>query len=214
MKEIDAVRAVILDLLKRSQQAALKGENPGGWSLQGFGFLRFYFSNVWRLHVWDPKFAVAHVSTIHDHLQWDFESLIVSGRLMNQRYSVIDENYEGFKLEDESHPFDRYSFARIQTGPGGFIMEKGKPCILIKTAREPEDYRRGDTYRQRAHEVHESLPERGTVTLVKRDHTNAGDVANVFWPRGQEWVSAEPRSATPQEIGEILQNAIDRWDMY
>lgn len=198
MNHFDAVRAIVLDTLRRSHHAAMAGENLGAWSLQGFGMLRLYFGKRWRLHVWDQRAAYPRVSTIHDHLQWDFESLILSGRIVNQRFFMVDEPHG-----------EPYRYMRIQTGTGGFGLEDAAWCRLW--ARGPETYLVGETYRQRADEVHESRPDDGTVTLVEREHTGHGDVARVFWRPGAEWVTAEPRPATPAEIRDVVGLALERW---
>lgn len=88
------------------------------WSLQGFGMLRAYLSDrKLRLHVWNSKFAVPDVTTIHDH-PWNFESLVVAGKITNTRYRTYpcltaEEDIERQKLRS---PFVK---ARIVCGTGG-----------------------------------------------------------------------------------------------
>lgn len=49
-----------------------------------------------------------------------------------------------------------------------------------------------------------------TVTVMKKDPTG-DESARVFWPEGSEWVSAEPRRATAEEVRAITQHALQRW---
>ncbi len=55
------------------------------WSLQGFGMLRLYLSKEVRLHVWDDRYAVKNVTTIHTH-PWHFRSTVLFGELTDVLY--------------------------------------------------------------------------------------------------------------------------------
>lgn len=171
------------------------------WSVQGFGMLRLYFGQRWRLHIWDSKLAYPGVSTIHDHLQWHFESIVLSGRITNYRFQA--------SLTGLGKDAEPYRMAKIQTGPAGFKMEEGRGVFLIR--RTHEVYVAGQTYSQRNNEIHESRPDDGTVTLVERQHTDEGDIAYVFWPEGQQWVTAEPRPATKEEVAMVTSRAREVW---
>lgn len=171
------------------------------WSVQGFGMMRTYFGppdnpKEFRLNLWDSRLAVPGVSTIHDH-PWDFESIIVSGAFINQR----------FHFETD---YDRatHVYTTIKTGEGGG-MEKSptKTCILEPS--RPELYQPGDIYRQKANEIHETIYVDGCITLNQR----VGDTqhARVFWPTGTQWVDAEPRAATPVERAAAIAQALERF---
>lgn len=179
-------------LVKQILSKALSYE----WTLQGLGMLRMHFDKTWRLHVWDTRFAFPCASPIHDHIQWDLESLIVAGRMTNIRYI---EHAQG----------NQYMTQTIRAGMGCVVNDDMRPVKLL--ALSPEDYRVGDIYRQQAKEIHESRPEQGTVTLMRKEHQNDGESARVFWPAGQQWGSAEPRVATKEEVGEITSYALKRW---
>ncbi len=169
------------------------------WSIQGLGMLRLYFSTELRLHVWDSKYQVKNVSKMHNH-PWSFDSLVVAGQVSQQRY--ISNSLDGGALA--------YETSVLQCGPGGCIKTQPNTVYL---ARQPyEQYKIGDSYRQDHAEIHESSPLDGTVTLVRRVF-DAGDVdhANVYWRKGTEWVSAEPRPATQGEIRIITGYALRQW---
>lgn len=172
------------------------------WTVQGFGFLRTYFGPAdapkrYRLNLWDHRFTVPGVSTIHDH-PWDFRSVIVAGRFYNQRY----------RMTDEPGVFT-HSFTEIKTGEGGGPMKKVpyEACVLERLAMEP--YGPGDVYNQRADEIHETMFHDGAVTLNER----IGDTehARVFWPYGADWVDAMPRPATREEVSSAVLTSLRRW---
>lgn len=168
------------------------------WSLQGLGMLRMYLSKEVRLHVWDPSKSV-RLSTIHDH-PWDFTSEIVAGKITNVIYQ---------KLNSREHENTHWE-QTIVCGPKGGAVPGGRKDVCLY------EYTRysipgGGSYSQHHTEIHESLPEPGTVTLITRKFTSDEDHARVYFPLDQDWVSAEPRPAQPGEAYEICQMALKRW---
>jgi hypothetical protein len=160
------------------------------WTLQGFGMLRTYLDpdEVERLHIWDLGVAVPDVSTLHNH-PWDFSSRIVSGRLLNQRFDFdVDDGIE-------------VNSSEIRTGEGGSIF--GDPRRVKVRPQPLETYGPGELYAQEALEFHESFPEPGTVTVIKRRFSRTRDYAVTCWRTG-DWVSAEPRPATRSEIAHFV----------
>lgn len=182
-----ALKAAIGQILRKAHNCE--------WSLQGFGMLRLYLTKETRLHIWSESHVVPGVSEIHDH-PWDFTSKIVAGRLHNCRYV---EGAEG----------DTYMAQTILCGPNGCAMGDVRQVKLWQ--KPTEVYDEGDKYEQRANEIHRSAPEDGTVTIVTRRFLPDPDHANVFWRPNEEWVSAEPRPATPEEVAAIVGNALQRW---
>lgn len=183
------------------------------WSLQGFGMLRTYITRELRLHIWNSRFAVKDVSTIHDH-PWHFESTVVSGRLVNTRYRVHPCTHSDAQVQALGIrvPFIK---ERIVCGPGGGA-EKNMDMTVNGTRvwlipLEPETYEVGDTYRQQADEVHHTWFEDGTVTIVHREFLADAEHANVFYKADSKWVSAEPRDATPDEVSAIVDHALTRF---
>jgi hypothetical protein len=181
-------------------------ETPvSAWTVQGFGFLRTYFGppenpKSFRLNLWDSKFTVPNVSTIHDH-PWDFSSLIVAGMFINQRYTVSDP--ETYIAREATH-----HFTTIKTGTGGGLEKSPvEYCTLVPISHERYDV--GDTYSQRAAEIHETVFKDGSVTLNER----VGDTqhARVFWPVGTDWVDAMPRQATDEEVSGAVFRSLRDW---
>lgn len=196
-------------------QVILERWQDSEWSLQGLGMLRTYVSKTMRMHVWDSRYRVPGVTMLHTH-PWDFESLIVAGAVRQYRYEIA---YTGTRPDPlpgvsddaffESIGFERYVEGTIVCGEGGGECEPPTPVYLRRG--EAEVYGEGEMYRQDADEIHESLPDDGTVTLINRTFRANTEVAHVYWPHGGSWVSAEPRPATPEEVETIVTASLERW---
>lgn len=167
------------------------------WTVQGFGFIRTKLADVGRIHVWDSQLTVLRVSSIHTH-PWPLRSTIVSGELINQRFT---EDPEGLL------PYRR---SQIKTGEGGGLF--GEPEDIKLRSTVPELYVTGQTYEQRAEEMHRTIAQDGTVTLLERPQGPPLEVADVYWPSGTVWVSAEPRPAQDWEVQQAVEYALNRWN--
>ena len=181
------MKAFVLDVLRHAHDRE--------WSLQGFGMLRTYIGGDkrFRLNVWHSRFSTPNVSIIHNH-PWDFQSWIVVGKFSNVRYQFgIGEVYKAMLIE-----------------PGDKGGPAGEEQIVIMSALPPENYSAGDTYEQRAEEVHASYYDDGTVTLNDRTGRRNADRAMVYWREG-DWVDAKPRAATPDEVAFAVSEAIKRF---
>lgn len=166
------------------------------WTVQGFGFARTKIANVGRIHIWDSRLAVQLVSTMHTH-PWPLQSTIISGELINQRF--VEDPAEGL-------PYMRSSIA---TGEGGGLI--GDPVSTFIRSGTPEVYMPGDGYSQEPGEIHRSIPQDGTVTLIERPQGPPLEAALVFWPIGTQWVSAEPGKPEQWKLDMVIQHALARW---
>ena len=184
-----------IDALRSLVRAILTNAHAFKWSLQGMGMLRLHLPGAFRLHVWDSRYRVPNVSMIHDHLQWGLHSTIVAGELTNRRYVLAAEG-------------DPYVFGTLKPGYGCYFKDAPQPCYL--KALRPITYSPGGEYAQAPAEVHQSDPLDGTVTLMHKTPT-ADESARVFWPADGQWVSAEPRAATPEEVAAITSRSLERW---
>ncbi len=159
------------------------------WTVQGFGFMRLRVAPCMRLHIWDARLRETGVSDIHDHTQWAFTSHVISGQIINVRYTI----------HDAGQP---HHMAVLTCGIGGG-MRSDKPAELVKLlAGKPELYVPGQSYRQEPDEVHRTHAADGTVTLIRQERRQV-DTARVFWPQGGTWGDAIPRQATRDEIGDV-----------
>lgn len=181
--------------MKANIRAILENWRDFEWSLQGFGMLRTYLAPRVRLHVWHPELAFDGVSTIHDH-PWDFESWVISGTVRNLRFC---ESIHGAEFQR----------IRIQCGEGGCALSEPEPVQL--RVYQDETIRAGETYQQRAPELHESRPSPGCVSLIIRDFHQNTEEATVCFPAGEKWGSAEPRPATPEEVQLGIVRALAAW---
>lgn len=171
---------------------ALKGMTPLQWSLQGFGMLRYYLPGTTRrVHVWGD-----HVSDMHTH-PWNFTSTVLSGRLENEIYVKDPIVGEGSK----------YYRQKIKTGPGRWL--EGDPEEVWMGLRSVALYTPGQRYRQDFEQIHVSKPSHGCVTICEREVP--ADYAFVYWREDEQWGTAEPRPATPEEREAILGNALRQW---
>lgn len=177
-------------------QSILENAHKHEWSLQGFGMLRTSLPNGCRLNIWNRHYRVENVSLIHTH-PWHFDSFIERGTLRNTRFVDVTRL-------PVAGPKTHHS-ALIKPGPEGGLMEG---CGLVSLLRKAsETYKAGEVYHQDAREIHLSDPSDGCVTVNLRERTGP-DEALVFWPLGEEWVSAKPRSAMPSEIDYFVNAAL------
>jgi hypothetical protein len=176
-------------------------EKPLGhdWSLQGMGMFRLYLSKEVRLHVWDMRFSVERVSTLHTH-PWGFVSHVLSGCILDRTFRKEDPSRE---------PITHYE-QQIVCGPGGGVSAEKQPVHLSLVSEHV--YKEGNTYSHEASDVHESVPKSGTVTVIERSFKSDTEHAMVYFRTGREWVSAEPRRAEPHEVEAMARMALDRWE--
>jgi hypothetical protein len=206
---LDCTRQLIHELLTRPFQYEWTNGSVHAtreWSVQGFGMLRTYLDPAkrYRLNVWHSRFKMPHVSTIHDH-PWHFTSWIIAGRFLNQRHTIKTVHYAAGRYRVSAAP-PNFHCQRIKTGPGGGPAGEVSDVFLLPL--QPELYDAGDTYHQRADEVHASHYEDGTVTLNDRTRLEDGEHARVFWPYGTKWVDAQPRAATELEVWQATRAAL------
>ncbi len=179
------------------------------WSVQGFGMLRLYIANVGRLHIWDEALQYPGVSKIHNH-SWDLSSTVIVGQITNLRYRICDG-------PESTHP-DKFPDNLYAKPHSGKRMITGYQCNDVQqlpvTYLEPgagECYYPGDTYSQKATEVHNTFYTDGTVTLMARKEDENGQ-ADIYWPLGTEWGTAKPRPATKAEIIRSVAKALAHFD--
>lgn len=180
------VQSSVKDILQAGHRRPISD-----WSLQGLGMLRLKMTNDLRLHVWSPKHAWVTDATIHSH-PWRFASYIVCGEIHNSR---LMWNPNG----------ERRGFKRrlIQCGEGGCALGEEEIGDL-RAGGVVESYHQGQTYGQRADEIHLSTAGQGTVSIIERK----GDTGQAHVYYQGAWDSAEPRTPTTDELLDILSSAL------
>lgn len=177
-------------------------ERPIGydWTVQGLGMMRIYLSDEIRIHVWHSSLIVPGVTDVHDH-PWDFESLVLAGELHNHTYFQSEEGKGSPYYQD----LLLCGTGQLANDPSPVWLEPWRPD------GRPQTYIPGDTYSQRYSEIHRSEFTDGTVTLVRRKFVNEDrDHAYVYWPRGGQFGSAEPRPAKVEEIRLVASSALEQ----
>lgn len=189
------------DFHKPLVQNILENHGRHEWTIQGLGMLRTYLPGDLRLHVWSSTAEFEDVSKMHTH-PWDFESRVIAGKVVNIRFTWPDP-------DGGSKSPICFQRQMIRCGQGGGIVGEPEEVSLIQG--HAEGYLEGSVYRQQAHEIHVSLPKDGTVTLIQRSFHEDTEHAYVYFPIGEEWVTAEPRAATPEEVERICEAALSEW---
>jgi hypothetical protein len=160
------------------------------WKIQDIGLLglRLDDRREFRLHVWDPTYGTGDDGPpIHDH-PYDFTSTIIAGEMTN---TVYEEDPGG----DE---FTRYRYVPSD--------ESRRTCETIRLSGNATAYTEGGSYRQLAHELHDSRQQPGTVSIIRCAFR---DVARLTVCRkGSDWVSSASRAATAEEIKKITCKAL------
>lgn len=185
------------------QQVKHLMENPLGvkWQVQGLGMLRTYINKGLRLHIWDSSLRTPGVSPLHTH-PWSLYSRIIRGEMWNHRYQEVDQY-------SSSHPME---FNKVTITCGSEACTHGEPETVFLEGQHPELYCRGDSYHQKASEIHESLPTDGTVTLIQRFFDQKDEeTAQVYWRGRGSWVDAKPRPATEDEVIQVLSRSLNTW---
>lgn len=172
----------------------------GDWSVQGFGMLRLYVRNIGRIHIWTEALRYPNVSMIHNHA-WDLDSTVICGRLLNTKFCE-------YHAKSARSNTQLYNKVRLQTGFDSRLL--ANPELVRLYEYEPQIIPPGDNYYQAADEIHRTDAEEGTVTIMQRKDTKEAGQADVFWPVGSEWGTAQPRGATPEEIRLAIGKAM-RW---
>lgn len=189
--------------VKKLVKAILQSPHQLKWSAQGLGMMRTYFGEETRLHIWDSSLATPGVSPLHNH-PWHLDSYVVAGVYKQRRYRKLIGT-----LSPEFNPgYTPWLGTEIKCGKDACIMSPPAPVYLM--AMGEEKLFEGSEYYQGKDEVHTSFPLDGTVTLVDRTFTPDRDHAWVFWKEG-DFVSAEPRPATPEEVERVTKNALEKW---
>lgn len=177
---------------KKQVQAILEQPLERLWTVQGFGKMSTNVTTNARLHIWDRVLLNPRVPAIHSH-SWDFSSFVLAGRMRNLRL-----------LEAGGEPFNKLLVASA----GGIVGERVQ-AFLVESPIEVYD--EGSQYKQDAEEIHGSLPEDGTITLVEWHYGPPARNMKVYWRGRSPWIDAKASQATEAEILNVTRNALAVW---
>lgn len=194
----------IMQLTKLLIKKILENATAYDWELKGLGMMRTYLSEDTKIHVWDSRYKIDNVSLTHEH-PWSFESEIIAGRLRQYRLTSVPMLANALD-EPEANPYMR---SVVQCGPGGCLQSAPELVHLVR--HDVEVYEEGQKYQQATDEIHQSYPEDGTVTVVRRIEYKEPRAAPVYWPAGEKWISSEPVMATPAKIRDIAGRSLELW---
>lgn len=207
--------------VKMMVKAILKSPTDLEWSVSGLGMMRTYLSDEVRLHIWDQRLRVPRVSPIHDH-PWGLKSQVVAGTLRQNRF-ILKARKEwqpektaygwtyiaGSYIPDNAEAVEEVWGAQIVCGEKAYVTVQPKEFQLYRLPLEI--FREGDVYSQQKEEIHETIPEMGSVTIITRSFAPDREKANIYWRGDKEWVDAKPRSATMDEIVDVTKYALKTW---
>jgi hypothetical protein len=166
------------------------------WRMQDIGVLARWLddAHTYRLHVWDPESAIGD-PPVHDH-PFDFTSTVIVGELVNTRY------------REDPHG-DEYVRERYVPG-----REDHRRVDAVRLVGTPATLRAGVTYRQLAHELHDSRQSTGTVTVMHFDRfpDDVGELSVCRRPDTPR-VGSGARTATPEEVARITSAALARFEL-
>ena len=160
------------------------------WTMQDIGLLglRLDDHREYRLHVWDPDRCVGE-PPIHDH-PFDFVSQIIAGQMINTRY-----------VEDRAG----VEYQRIRYSPAN--EEERKTTDTVRLSGKATAHTEGETYVQRAYELHDSRQLPGTVTIMRRTFKDVPQLTVCLRDEAR-WVSGQSRPATSEEIKHFVAKAL------
>jgi hypothetical protein len=182
------------------------------WSISGLGMLRLYLSRENRVHIWDSSLLTPGVSAIHTH-PWDLESHVLAGVYRQTRF-VPSSNYAGI-LYGGNEPGWSETLNCVDIECGGNARTVAEVTKLQVIEQYPEVYREGQKYKQSKDEIHQTLAEDGTVTLIRRTFYPDTERAKVLWRGNGGWVNARPWDATPEDVAKVvvpvLERSLQKW---
>jgi hypothetical protein len=219
---IATTRALVKAILQRAEHYS--------WEVPANGRLTLVLEpNVAVINVFHSKYRVPNSTTIHSHTV-DFRSDIVGGVMRQYRYlrAAADTgrgSAPGMNTDagDGSAPpltdvGDRPAARRYweqELTLDGKLSRDPMECYLTESAIET--YAAGEFYEITADEIHQSVPEDGTVTLITRQHKTTPASVSTFWPWAPMAPGARPSDKIiPKEAGEgvvrdVISLALEKW---
>ena len=134
---------------------------------------------VMVINIFDGRYRQPGTTAIHSHTV-DFRSDIVGGVMRQYRYGRVDDGGDAKRYWGQELTLD-----------GKLI---GEPAACFLREGELEVYPAGEFYEITADEIHQSVPEDGTVTLITRQHKTRPSSVFTFWPYSAATAGAKTRA--------------------
>ena len=208
-------------------KAILRHAEHYSWEVPANGRLTLVLEpNVAVINVFHSKYRQPGTTAIHSHTV-DFRSDIVGGVMRQYRYlRVTDAGEFGsapLKNTDAGHgsappkngSAPRRYWEQELTLDGKLSRGGPMDCYLEET--EIETYAAGEFYEITADEIHQSVPEDGTVTLITRQHKTEPSSVSTFWPWAPLAAGARPsdkiipKEAEDEVVRDVMSVALKRW---
>ena len=201
-------------------KAILKSAGSYSWEVPANGRLTLVLEpNVAVINVFHSKYRVPNSTAIHSHTV-DFRSDIIGGVMRQYRYLRATAG-AGHSAGPERSTADagrgstpqRYWEQELTLG--GRLAGEPVECLLKES--ELEVYRTGEYYEITADEIHQSVPEDGTVTLISRQYKTSPTSVSTFWPWAPLPVGAKPsdkiipKEAPEEVVRDVISVALERW---
>jgi len=196
---VQTTRALVKAILKRAENYS--------WEVPANGRLTLVLEpNVAVINVFHSKYRVPNSTAIHSHTV-DFRSDIVGGVMRQYRYVRA--------AADGGHGPAPQKYWEQELTLGGKLAGEPVECWLRES--EIEEYSAGESYEITADEIHRSVPEDGTVTLISRQYKTSPVSVSTFWPWAPMAAGAKPSDkiipapAAAEVILDVVSVALERW---
>ena len=172
-------------------EEATRNPRAREWTVQGLGLLRCYLDDKQSecLIIWSNALGSPRVPDIHTH-PWDLGERVISGRIINARYKEVEPGLKHSQVY----------WRRLLTSDGESSEDVR---VWLRNTRDDYVYSGGHYTLDRG-EIHQVLPDNGTVTICVPWRKKQSQGGSFVYARKQ-WESVAPRLAT---VGEI-QHTID-----
>ncbi len=204
-------RALVKTILQRAEHYS--------WEVPANGRLTLVLEpNVAVINVFHSKYRVPGTTAIHSHTV-DFRSDIIGGVMQQNRYQrVIADAGHGPAprvIADTGRGHEPRRYWEQELTLDGKLKRDPIECDLTEGAIET--YAAGEFYEITADEIHQSVPEDGTVTLITRQHKTSPTSVSTFWPWAPLAAGARPSDKIiPKEAGDevvkdVISVALEKW---
>jgi hypothetical protein len=197
--QASATRALVEAILQRAENYT--------WEVPANGRLTLVLEpNVTVVNVFESKYRQLGTTAIHSHTV-GFRSEIVGGVMRQHRYRR--------RIVASKEDLVARSYWEQELTLDGKLSGEPSECCL---AEQPiEVYAAGEYYEIAANEIHQSVPEDGTVTLVTRQYLTNPRCVSTFWPYTPLAPGAKPsgkiipQPAASEVIADVISCALSTW---